>query len=346
MERGDAPQLKAGDRRRPRTQVTLRDLAEETGLALSTVSRALSKPGRVSAETSAVVREAAVRLGYRTATASVLSKRRTALLGLVVSDVTNPFFAELMRGAREAGSELGYTLMIIDTQESADRERATLEQVVGGLDAVVMASSRMSDSAIRMIAKQIPTVVLNRHVVGIPSLITDTDTGMRQAMRRLSTLGHSRVVYVSGPEASWANGIRWRSLQDAAASQRITVSTLPPSPPTEAGGRAAADAILQSGATAVLCYNDIMAIGVIHELSRRGVDVPGQVSVVGWDNIRGAEWVRPLLATVAAPLRALGRAGVRELVKYVDTGTPPIERPVVLPTKFLARGSIGDAVPR
>src|SRR4051794_32371109 len=212
--------------------VTIYDVARAAGVAPSTVSRAFSRPGRVNAATAERVRQVAEELGYRAnLLARALSTARSHMLALVVSDVTNPFYSEIVRGAQAEAAERGYTLVLADAQESDRVERAALERALPSVDGVVLGGSRMSDSAIRMIAKQKPVVVLNRVVVDVPSVVPDNPAGVRQAVEPLSARGPSSLTYVAGPEASWADGMRWRSLQDVAAELQLAFRRVGPFPP-------------------------------------------------------------------------------------------------------------------
>lgn len=290
---------------------TIYDVARAAGVAASTVSRAFSRPGRVNAATAERIRKIAAELGYRAnPLAAALPTGRTHMLALVVSDVTNPVYAEIIRGAESAAAEGGYVLLLIDAQESDRLERSSLERALPGVEGVVLAGTRMSDSAIRMAAKQRPAVVLNRLVSDVPSIVHDNAHGMRLAARHLYDLGHRSLTYVAGPEASWADGMRWRCLREAAAELGQRVQHIGPFTPTPEGGREAAAELLSELPTAVVAYNDLLAIGVILALQASGVRVPTEVSVVGFDNIFPARIVTPALTTVAAPLRAQGQAAV------------------------------------
>ena len=190
-----------------------------------------------------------------------------------------------------------------------------------------------------MAAKQRPTVVLNRAVADISSVVTDNPRGMRRAAEHLGELGHEAITYLAGPEASWADGMRWRSLRETGFELDLRVRRLGPYPPTYAGGLAAVDDLRQHPTTAVVAYNDLMAIGLMHGLQRARVAVPRQVSVVGFDNIFGSDFCTPALTTVAAPLRNLGAAGVRQLLAELGGAQPRTGQPVVLPVRLVVRDS-------
>ncbi|GIG20436.1 LacI family transcriptional regulator [Cellulomonas chitinilytica] len=319
---------------------TIYDVAEACGVAPSTVSRAFSRPGRVNADTAARIRRVAEEMGYRAnPLARALPTGKTSLLALVVSDVTNPFYFEIIRGAELAATEADYTLLVADVHESATAERTALERALPLVEGVVLGTSRMSDSTIRVMAKQRPTVVLNRVLTGIPSVITDNARGTRRAVEHLAELGHRSLAYVAGPEASWADGMRWRAMRETAEELSLRVHRVGPYAPTLTGGTEAALAVAGSPATAVVAYNDLVAIGLMRGLAAAGVRVPRDVSVVGFDDIFGAELCSPALTTVAAPLQSLGRFAVQTLLSGMRSRTPPDARAALLPAQLVVRES-------
>ena len=177
-------------------------------------------------------------MGYRAnPLARALPTGKTSLLALVVSDVTNPFYFEIIRGAELAANEADYTLLVADVHESATAERKALERALPLVEGVVLGTSRMSDSAIRVMAQQRPTVVLNRVLTGIPSVITDNARGTRRAMEHLERLEHRSIGYVAGPEASWADGMRWRAMREAAEALDVRVQRFGPVRRRSPGGR-------------------------------------------------------------------------------------------------------------
>jgi LacI family repressor for deo operon, udp, cdd, tsx, nupC, and nupG len=323
--------------------VTIYDVARAAGVAPSTVSRPITRPGRVNAGTAERIRSVADALGYRTnPLARALSTARTRMIALLVSDIGNPVYAEMVRGAQFAASEAGYTVLLADSRESDRQERAALERALPTVDGIVLAGSRMSDSGIRMIAKQKPVVVLGRAVVDVPSVVPDNPRGVRSVAEHLTGLGHSAVTYVAGPEASWADGVRWRSLLETAEELQLRVRRIGPFSPDVPGGVRAARQLCDQPTSAVLAYNDQLAIGLIRGLRGRRVRVPHDVSVVGFDNIGAAELITPGLTTVASPLAAGGAAATRALLAMVEGAPGTTGAPVVLPVRLVVRGSTGQ----
>ena len=320
--------------------VTIYDVARAAGVAPSTVSRTFSRPGRVNARTAERVRSVAEELGYRVnPLARALSTARSSMIAVVVSDVANPFYAEIVRGAQTEAADAGYTLLLTDAQESDRRERAALERILPVVDGVVLGGSRLSDSAIHVIAKQKPLVVLNRVVVDVPCVVPDHGEGSRLAATHLAALGHDSITYVAGPEASWADGMRWRALREATADLDVRLRRIGPVTPDVPGGMRAAAALGEQGGTAVVAYNDQVAIGVMRGLRGAGLRVPDDVSVVGFDNIGAAELVTPGLTTIAAPLQAEGAAATKHLLAMIGGAEGRAGRPMVLPVRLVERGS-------
>lgn len=316
-------------------------------MAPSTVSRAFSRPGRVNAETAERIRRTAAELGYRTnPLARALPTGRTSMIALASSDITNPYYFEIIRGAQAAAAERHYTTLLADAQESLTLEREALERAIPSVEGIVLASTRMSDSAIRMLAKQRPLIVVNRDITDVPNVVTDHAMSMRQAVDHLVGLGHRRITFIAGPEAAWASGMRWQSLRKYAAEAQVQVRQLGSYAPTAAGGAAAADDFRSQRTTAVIAYNDLIAIGFMRRLTAYGARIPADVSVVGFDNIFASALVVPGLTTAAPPLRTLGSMAVHNLLALIGGAHPTTVQPLALPTRLYERESTGPAPAR
>lgn len=322
--------------------VTIYDVAREAGVAPSTVSRAFARPGRVNAETGERIRTIAARMGYRAKEqARARTGVRTQMVAVVLADLANPVFYELVRGAGSACEAAGYTMLLAETAESAVRERATLERALSSVDGVVLTASRISDSAIRQVAKVKPVVVVNRVVPGVPSVVIDVERGTFRSVEHLVGLGHEAVTYLSGPEASWADGMRWRGLRRAAEELGVRIRRVGPFAPTVNGGVEAAASWAQHRTSAVVAYNDMVAIGFMRGIAVLGARVPEDVSVVGFDNSAMAELVSPELTTVAAPLHALGRTAAQNVLAMAGGARSQAAEPMQLPTRLVVRESTG-----
>jgi LacI family repressor for deo operon, udp, cdd, tsx, nupC, and nupG len=268
------------------------------------------------------------------------------MIAVVVSDITNPVYFPIIRGAEQEAAAAGFSMLLCDTRESARTERADIDRTLPIVEGLVLSSSRMSDATIRTIAARTPLVVLNRAVPAVASVVTDNPRGIRRAVEHLGELGHTEITYVAGPDASWADGIRWRAVQEGAHELELRARRLGPYPPTVLGGVTAARDLLANPTTAVMAYNDLLAIGVLRGLAGAGVPVPAQISVVGFDNIFGSDFCTPSLTTVAAPLHALGVAAVQQLVAQIKGAPPHTAAPGVLPAQLVVRESTARAQPR
>ena len=327
---------------------TIYDVAREAGVAACTVSRAYARPGRVNSDTAQAVFAAAERIGYRSTKISGLSTRapgapapRTGAVALMVSDITNPFYGEIIKGAEEAARLASHALLLSDTSESGSVEREVVERMLDLVDGVVLASPRMSDSSIRMIAKQKPLVLLNRRMPDTSCIVADNPRGAARALEHLGMLGHDSVTYVAGPEASWTEGARWRAVRDTARELGMRVSRIdPPGAPTMLTGQAVSRRIARETATAVLAFNDLLAVGIIMGLQRVGVRVPQDVSVIGFDNVALADVVVPALTSVVAPMRQAGAVGVGNVLALA-AGARTSGETLVLPVRLVVRASTG-----
>jgi DNA-binding LacI/PurR family transcriptional regulator len=324
---------------------TIHDVAARCGVAASTVSRAFSRPERVNPATRQRILSIASQMGYQpNPIARALPSGRTRTLGLLVPDTTR-FFLHLIRGADRAAATAGYTLVLADTEETSQQETTVVDRLTGAVDGFVLASSRLSDARLREVYAKTRLVVVNRRVRPVPGVLIDSAHGTRQAAEHLASLGHRRIAYLAGPRASWSDARRWRTLQAVARQRDLGVVRIGPLAPTVEAGVAAADAVVLNDVTAVVTFNDLLAIGVLRRLRARGIDVPGQVSVVGCDDIFGADFCHPPLTTLTAPIESAGRSAVDLLLSLFDgdePGSPP-RHDVVLPTRLTIRDSTAVA---
>ncbi|MBO0883924.1 MAG: LacI family DNA-binding transcriptional regulator [Mycobacterium sp.] len=287
---------------------TIRDVARVSGVHPSTVSRALSAPDLVNAATRARVLSVADQLGYQpNRAARALITGRTHNVGLIVADIANPFFPPLIKAAEHRARLRGHHLFIADTDEDPAAEEELVRTLTQQVDGLLLCSPRLSNTRINALRTQVPMVVVNRSVPGLSSVLTNVAGGARQAIEHLVRLGHREIAFLAGPRGSWTNREIRRAASVAARAEATTVTPVGPNNPTEDGGAAAADMVLATKASAVLAYNDLMAIGLIEAVTARGVQVPEQLSVIGFDDIALSRRIRPKLTTVATPSDEAGR---------------------------------------
>lgn len=320
-------------------RVTITDVADAAGVAASTVSRALSTPGRVNAATREHILEVADRLGYvPNPNARAMSSGRTHTYALLVPDITNPYFAGAIKGAERAAAAAGKTLVLGDTQENPSLERELVQRLGPAVDGLVIAAARGTDEDLAAAAGRLRLALVNRTlpgVPGVPSVVADYDSGTRQIVDHLVSLGHESLVFLAGPHESWSGARRWAGLLVAAQESGVAARRLGPYQPTLQGGPAAADAAVAAKATAIVCHNDMLAIGVLRRLAGRGVRVPDDVSVVGFDDMFGADFCQPALTTLAERTEDAGACAIDLLLR------PGAATTVVVPTQLKVRDSTG-----
>lgn len=299
--------------------VTARDVARVAGVSVSTVSRALAKPDEVAPHTRAKVLEAARGMGYRpNLAARGLVTGRTGIIGLIIPDLENPFFASVTKGVQDRARASGYAVIIADSDEDPSQEEELARSLSKQVEGLVMCSPRAPTSVITELALECPLVLINRECGDMPTVRIDNLEGVRQAMVHLRALGHRTIAWVGGPVTSWSNTERIAALHTVTAKQPDTeLIDLGSFQPYVSGGVAAADLVIACGATAVLAYNDLVAFGLLKRFRQRGIRVPEGISVVGVDNTPMSALTAPALTSVGIPLVNCGRAGVDMLLSLV-----------------------------
>lgn len=290
---------------------TIADVARMAGVSVATVSRVMNGSSRVQPATLERVREAASTLDYvPSTTARNLSLGRTRAVSLLVPDLSNPMFQQVLRGTHRAAAAAGYRLLVSDSVEEPGAEAALALESRRHSDALILCAPRMSDDDLtRVLDIAAPVVLVNRRPreAQVPVLLAEYDQGMGLLVRRLLQLGHRRLVYLSGPTTSISNQIRVDALARIADEHPDLQYDVLPCGSAIEDGSAAMCTVLESGATAVVAYNDVVALGLMARLSEAGVTVPDDISVVGYDDIPFARYATPPLTTVSVPHETLGR---------------------------------------
>jgi LacI family transcriptional regulator len=285
------------------TPATIYDIAKLAGVNPSTVSRALTSPGRLNAKTEAKIRAAAKELNYRANPfARALPTGRTKMIGLMIADITNPMFSNAVRGAEAMAMKYGYTLVIAESQESTIIEASALEKIQAAVDGLIMVTTRLSDEQIREINSQKPIVLMNRVVKGVEDVVPQNAPGIEEAIKHLASQGHKHIGSLTGPSYAWTNNEHWKLLMKSALSHKMTIVEIGPNSPSIEGGKDALDRVIASGITAVVAYNDLVAIGLMRSAQERGYTIPADLSIIGFDNIFGSDFTSPPLTTIQMPL--------------------------------------------
>ena len=322
---------------------TLRDVAALSGVAASTVSRALSRPDRVHWATRLKIEQAASTLGYRPIKSLGRPPASGALsIALVIPDVTNPYFFGYIRSTQRQLKARGLSHVLIDTEEDVELEAQAIEPGRYPVAGYIMAATRLSNDQLIEAAQNLPLVTINRDVPGLPSVIIDTAAGVRHVAEHLYSLGHRDIAYIAGPPTSWSDARRWEALQEVGRTLGCTIQRIGPYPPKKQSGAAAADSLLNTSATACITFNDLMAIGILMRLRERGINVPTQMSVAGCDDIFGADFCNPPLTTLTAPVDQAGRIATDLLLSRLShQSAGPARNRVVLHTHLTVRASTG-----
>lgn len=328
--------------RSPGNRPTVFDVARSAEVSIATVSRVLN--GRAVADQVLVerVRSAASELGYRpNMVARDFRHGRTRTIGVIVPDLANPFFPDVVKGLAHDVTAGDHRLLIADCKEDPDEEFRLAGELSGRSDGIVLCSPRMTVEHLAVVVGWgVPVVCTNRDTRGLAlgTVNIDSGIGMVQAVEHLAELGHRRVGYLAGPRVSWSDRARRAALSAAAKSCGVSVSIALAGSTSHAGYTALPE-LLARKVTAVLAFNDLVAIGALARLRDLHLDVPGQVSVVGFDDIPVAEFLGPPLTTVTVPKFDLGRCAATLLQQLLADGAA--ERQELLPSALVVRKSTG-----
>lgn len=333
-------------------RITLKDIARETGVHVSTVSRALDPIERktITEEVAKRIQATAESLGYRpNRIAAGLRTNRTMTVGVMIPDITNVIFPPILRGIESVLEPLGYASIIVNTDSERDREIRLLDVLRDrGVDGIIHAAVLRSDPSIASAARDgLPVVTLNRKVEAsdIPYVINDEDAGICQMLRHLRELGHTRIAHIAGPQDLSTGQMRLAAFRRAAEDldtevdeDLIAVATRFDE---QEGSRCLAE-LLASGKTftAVLCANDRLALGAIEALRERGIDCPRHVSVTGFNDMPFLDLIRPRLTTVRIQQHGAGRAAAEILLRLLNGETADdVDIETILPVELVIRES-------
>lgn len=325
--------------------VTIKDVARAAGVSPSTVSRALNDSPLLREETKARIRRLAAELGYeRNELARGLVKGSSGAVGLLVPDITNPFFAEITRGVGEVAHARGYGVVLCTTDGDPDRERSYMQLLRRKrVDGLILTSVTADDpSLVTLMRAGLPLVLVSRLVRGVdaPYVVVDDRNGGRLAVEHLVDLGHRRIGFIGGPENVQSSQDRMEAYREVLAERGLSVPTgwATFADFTQAAGREAARRMLsrRDVPTAIFAANDMIALGVLEAAEEVGLRVPEDLSLVGYNNISYAALPRIQLTTVAQPTFEMGRIAADYLLDVIEDRRRRKLRKV-LPPKLVVR---------
>jgi LacI family transcriptional regulator len=329
---------------------TLRDVAAAAGVHAGTASRALNPETRrlVNVETARRVLKAAEALGFQpNPIARSLKTAKSRTIGLVLPDITNPLFPPIVRGVEDVLNAEGYSALIVNTDNDDAREKAQIASLRSRqVEGLIVATARLDHPLLAELHEQkVRMVLVNRRTDGldVPSIIPDDAAGVEQAVRHLAGLGHRRILHLGGPRTTSTGVTRARAfsatvrdlgLDDDPALLRSCRAW------SEAEGARLLREVLDAGTsfTAVVAGNDLIALGCYDVLEERGLSCPGDLSIVGFNDMPLVDKLGPPLTSAAVPMHQIGAEAGRMPLEMIRDPDRPV-RSVLLPVQLVVRGS-------
>ncbi len=333
-------------KRRWDRRVTLQDVADAAGVSVATVSRVIAGHKAITEATAQRVREAMAALGYEpNVLARALRTNETRSLGLIVQDIANPFYAEVTKGAERAAAAAGYNLILGDSDYRGEREHALLIDLarrhVDGVLLMPVGAPRRSIDALQ--DREVPFVLMDVEVdryARVNAVLTEPEAGVYEATRYLLGLGHRCIAFLVGPPASLSNPHIVDAYQRALAEEGVGHDALlAPCDFTMNGAIAATRALLDGARpSAILALSDLMALGVYQAAAERGLAIPRELSVIGFDDTPMARFLNPALTSVAQEKGEIGAQAVRLVLEQIKQGRPS-RRIVTVQPRLVIRAS-------
>lgn len=318
---------------------TLKHVAAAAGVSLATASRAFKEAELLAPKTRDRVLEAAITVGY-----DVPLSSRSKTIGVIVPDIANSVYAALIKSIQHSAWPGRHRMLLADTNEDPARELEIIESFGRTVDGLIICSPRSEGTAVTEAIGQRPAVVINGQVPGAISVLMDVRQGLRQAVEHLHALGHRSFVYVPGPAAAWANRTRFKALSELAAEWKMSLSTVGNHAASIQGGLAAAAAVTASGATAVVAYNDLVALGVESGIRSMGYSCPGDFSILGIDDLDIAAVSDPGLTSVRMAIAQSGALGLELILGLIDR-KPQTQPQFLLESQLIVRRSTTAVAP-
>lgn len=333
----------------PSTAITIKDIARRCRVSPATVSRVLNGFPHVQAGTRARVQEEIRRVSYRrNGVARSLVLRKTRTLGLVLSDITNPFYAEIAKGIEDQATVHGYTTVLCSTNNLPERQHEYIQILLERrVDGLILGSARLREPEVEALAQGgFPVVLVNRRLRSpqVDSVVVDNYGGALRLVEYLIRLGHSRIAHIRGPLQFSTGYDRFRGYRDALLAQDLQLDPrlVVAGAFRYADGRAAARRLLATPArpTALFAANDLMALGALEALAEAGIRVPEGMAVAGFDDVEPASYWGIRLTTMSQRISDMARLAVDLLLERIERGRRD-PRQIVLPPHLVVRGSCG-----
>lgn len=327
-------------------KVTLKDIAREAGVSVSAVSFALNNKGALNPKTKSKILKIAHKLGY--IPESKRHPKKSYTVGLVISDVTNPFYPAVIRGVESVMLKHGYSIFLCNTDYDPDLGCTSIKRFIDRhIDGVIVMTNRLEDSVIDLLKlHEIPVVVFDRSIEGldVSGLLVDFQSGISEAVTHLVNLGHTDIAIITGPQDLETAQARLRAFKIALSKYGLSLrkDRIFEGDFKMKSGEEAMKKILniKPRPTAVFASNDMMAIGALREATNQGIRVPQDISIVGLDDIIIASYVSPPLTTVVFPQHEVGSKSAELLLRLMEKGERVVS---YIHTYLVVRKSTGPA---
>lgn len=314
---------------------SVREIARLAGVSPSTVSRTLNRPDDVSPDTRRKVYEAAASVGWD-AEASTKPQAHPPAIAVIVPDLEMPPFASIVKSVQQRCAQAGFRVYFADSGRDRMTEEELIAEYASAAAGTIVCSPRSDPASLRRQSDDGNLVLVDAVVEGVASVVVDYTGGMKEIVGNLVALGHTRVAYAGARARTWSEEERRTALStallDAGFEDFIDLGKFGAG---VAAGYAAADQLVASGASAVVCINNFLALGMMKRLERRGVHVPSDVSIVEFDNVNSSQFVAPLLSSVVPASNAVGWAAADALLQLVREPDGP-RHVRVIPVELLS----------
>lgn len=337
-----------------RQEISIEDIARAAGVSHSTVSRALHESPLISADTRERIQRLADEMGYMpNAIAQSLQTRRTSTIGLVITSIADPFLGDVVKGVEEVARAAGFSVLLSASHNDRGQEMAIIETFHRRrVDGILAYSSRITNEYKKRLDHiRVPTVLVNSQAEpqdeSLHWVAVDDRLGARLAVEHLLQLGHHFIGYIGLNSRPWSNRQRLQGYRSALAiadvpyrDELVIIASGGEASHEEdaAAGQTSLPLLLDAGATAVFCYNDMVAIGALMACQERSIAVPHELSIIGFDDIKTASYVSPPLTTIHQPKVQLGRLAAQVLLDLLQNRPG---RNHMLPPTLVLRGSTG-----